>query len=301
MEEKKNMSVEFYRVEDGCAALVEVVYVDNDYQERRGLLRLDTGSCENVLYGKMKAHVGKDTEPGAGMKTVLGFGGRTETMQSVRLPFTMGGQVFDESFVMTSQDLDDEAVGELEIIGLVGNQFLQRYGLVVNYETHTLHTSNIVPQDFVIEACDYFYLMHVGLEHYGVPVVGIQSADEQFACVVDTGATDSIVTMEALKKHGLSYVMEEGGMDLYDIMGGASDARKAQVEFDLIGLSSRKQSSLYKHRDSFCVLERDALLAGGREEVPSVKMLFGSAFLDREGWVLDFGAKAMYKRRRVKN
>ena len=53
MNGQKNMSVDFYRVENDLAPLVEVNYWDRENHEYKGLLLLDTGSNINALFGKM--------------------------------------------------------------------------------------------------------------------------------------------------------------------------------------------------------------------------------------------------------
>ena len=79
-------------------------------------------------------------------------------------------------------------------------------------------------------------------------------------------------------------------------------ARKGKVEFGVKGFASDTQAAVNTYNDDFMVVEQHVLFdAQGKDEdgddLPPVEMLLGSAFLGREGWVLDFGAKAMYKRR----
>ena len=300
MNGQKNMSVDFYQVENDLAPLVEVNYWDRENHECKGLLLLDTGSNINALFGKMADEIEWFEEGDISSEEVLGIGERSQRMERICFSFKMGDYVFNEPFLLTTEQMDDYMVGDMPIIGIVGNVFMQRHGLAIDYATHSVYTSEVLPAEFVIEECAYFYPMHMGLKFYGLPIVGIKGKDGEVVALVDTGSTDNSLTYGALKQNDLPCDIQEGICSIWGI-GGRVDARKARVEFDMFGFSSETQVSTYHHNDDFLVVEYPMLEVDGTDDdgdaLPSIEMLLGSQFFGREGWVLDFGAKAMYKRK----
>ena len=300
MNGQKNMRVDFYRVENDLAPLVEVNYWDRENHECNGLLLLDTGSNINALFGKMADEIERFEEGDISSEEVLGIGERSQRMERICFAFKMGDYVFNEPFLLTTEQMDDYMVGDMPIIGIVGNIFLQRHRLAIDYASHSLYTSDVVPAEFVIEEYAYFYPMHMGLKFYGLPIVGIKGKDGEVVALVDTGSTDNSLTFAALKQHELPCAMQEGICGIWGICGRV-DARKARVEFDLLGFSSKTQVSAYHHNDDFLVVENPIIEVENTDDegdvLPAINMLLGSQFLGREGWVLDFGTKVMYKRK----
>ena len=305
MKEKKYIDVEFCKVGNDAAAFVEVAYTGKNKRSYRGLMMLDTGSNINVVFGKMAEDVELVLNPENEKvnEEVVGIRGTMEQMTQVCFPFTMGGDCFNEPFVLMNQRMDEMVVGELPVLGVLGNMFLQRYKLVVDYAEHSLHTSTIVPKYFAIEECEYFYPMYLGLKYYGVPVVFVKKkeGDGDVVTLIDTGSADNMTSHVAVERYGLPYSM---GDETFDLTGTGSSvtARKGKVEFCVMSFASETQSSMNTYNDDFMVVEQPVLLKiEGKDEdgddLPPVEMLLGSVFLGREGWVLDFGVQAMYKRR----
>ena len=248
MNGQKNMSVDFYRVENDLAPLVEVNYWDRENHEYKGLLLLDTGSNINALFGKMADEIERFEEGDISSEEVLGIGERSQRMERICFSFKMGDYVFNEPFLLTTEQMDDYMVGDMPIIGIVGNVFMQRHGLAIVYATHSVYTSEVLPAEFVIEECAYFYRMHMGLKFYGLPIVGIKGKDGEVVALVDTGSTDNSLTYGALKQNDLPCDIQEGICSIRGI-GGRVDASElvpvgmdALEELQRIGRSMKRNA-----------------------------------------------------------
>lgn len=292
---KRNMSVAMCRVEDDRAAFVEGTYQDRLGKVKRGLMMLDSGSNVNALFKWMWRYVAKDKKRKGKKQEIVGMGPVKAQMKTTGFSFTLGEENFEEKFVVMDS-VHKIMVGRLPVIGLLGNVFMQQYRLALDYSTHTLHTSEIVPKDFVIEDCDFFFPMTLGLCHYSMPVVGVKKGEEEMIALIDSGSTDNHVASGTLRRNGYESQTKDEINPIYGI-GGMLVAKETVIDVDMIGFASANETTLHRYRDTFMVSEQDVITNEIGEDIPPVEFVFGSPFLGREGWVLDFGAKAMYKRK----
>ena len=296
MKAEKNIRVELVRMEGNVTPFVQVNYMDKDAQECTGLFLLDSGSNENILSSKVVDSMGSLCAIVDGDKTILSFTQEVVTAIQVSFPFALGGNQFREIFCVRNMPLPLE---EMTVIGILGNPFLQLHNLVIDFHGNTLHTSEITPSNFSILDCAFFFPMEMGLKFYGMPVLPTKQNGKELVTLVDTGANVNVIANQALKDNDFKYVRLNGN----DVMVGLSAQAavdEAKVWFDLLLLYCNEITELscceyFKVLpDSIFTPHKGECDTNG-EQLPPIEILLGFPFMAREGWILDFGAKLIYK------
>jgi hypothetical protein len=300
MKKENDIRVEMVRMEGDVAPFVRVDYLDKDAQEHSGLFLLDSGSTVNMLSSEMAECIGALCKIEGGTSTVMSISQDVVDVDQVRFSFAFGGKQFHETFCLSSQPLPI-AVKDMTVLGLLGNEFLQQHRLVIDYYDYTLHTSEVSPSNLSISDCSFFFPMEIGLEFYGLPVLAVKQNGVELVALVDTGSTSNMIANQALMDKEFKCKRLKG-KDVMRGVGGQVDVDEARVWFNVLSLDGDDVCELSR-RARFLVLPYNVFtLPDGScdtkgEQIPPIELLFGSPFLAREEWTLDFGAKIMYKRK----
>jgi len=296
MKKEKDINVEMYRVVGDLNPFIKVDFVDQDAQEHTGLMMLDSGSNVNLLSSGADRYIGDlcwydDTE-----LEITDSVGETMIADYVHFSFAFGGKQFNEDFGI-DKDCHLGNVEDLPIIGLLGNKFMQQHGLVIDYSDYTVHTSDIHLTGLCASYCDFIFPMETGLKNYGLPVLAIHHDETDAAVLADTGSSANVVSTQCIDQCDLKCEYQ----DEYDTLNGikgSSDARWANVNFNLLTLRENRAESIPFH-DSFMVINHP--VAEGyvfNDDVSQpIDGLIGSPFMAKQGWVLDFAQKMIYKRK----
>ena len=300
MATENNIRVEMFRVEGDAAPFVQVNYVDKDAQVHTGLFLLDSGSNENILSPEIVESMGSLCSIVDGTKAIASFSQEVMQAKQVRFSFILGNIQFDETFCVKSEPLDISIKG-MTVIGILGHIFLQQQRLVIDYRDFTLHTSEITPKNFSTSDCDFFFPMVAGLKIYGVPVVPIIQNGAELVTLVDTGATNNVIANQALMDH--EFKCEH--LNSTDVMKGISgqvDVHDAKVWFSMLSLYGDDVvelscCSLFKVLPHNIFTLPDEVRDKDGDPYPPINVLLGAPFMASQGWILDFGAKIIYKRK----
>jgi hypothetical protein len=143
--------------------------------------------------------------------------------------------------------------------------------------------------------------MEIGLTHYGLPVVCTRQNGKEIVTLVDTGATKNMIARKTLDDNAFEYKSLED-RDVMRGLTGNVDVEMARVMFHLVSLYGEEERET-SHRDRFAVLSdyiyepKKEYFENADDQVPPAEMLLGAPFMAARGWVLDFGAGIIYKRR----
>ena len=301
--EKKDFSVKMYRVEDDLAPFVEITYVNKDGQEQTGLMVLDSGSCQNVLFGTRAEKLGLVYEKTEETVTICTLGNKHTETSVVNYAFIMGGVEFHEPFCFNeNEEHIPSRVGDLPIIGIIGNIFMQQNNLAIDYSDHTLHTSNVSPENLPISDCDFFFPMEIGLKHYGVPVLAIRQNGEDIAVMADTGSSCNTMALPAITEYGFD-CQEIGKEELISELNSSVESKEVKLKFNLRTLTEGEPQEV-PFENSFLTFPNYPLAYEKKSSEDTDKQpvvgIIGSPFMAAQGWVLDFGVKYIYKRKAAK-
>jgi hypothetical protein len=300
MKEKKDIiKVDMIRMEGDVAPFIQVDYMDKNANEHTGLVLLDSASTVNILSPEMADNIGMLCKLEEKDSITSIADGEIEVEQ-VRFSFVFGGKQFSETFCITNNDLPIQVQG-MEVLGLIGNQFLQKYRLVMDFSDYTLYTSEITPNNLSISDCSFFFPMEIGLKNYGLPVLAVRQKGENFVTMLDTGSTSNMISKKMLSDNDFRHsIFEEE--DVITNVTGSVNVGKARVWFNILSVNTDDVCELSRH-DRFSVLPRYVFAPGedicdeDGDPVPPIGVLLGAPFIAKERWTLDFGANIVYKRK----
>lgn len=178
---------------------------------------------------------------------------------------------------------------------------MQQHSLAIDYNDHTLHTSNVSPENLPISVCDFFFPMEIGLKHYGVPVLAIRQNGEDIAVMADTGSSCNTMALPAITEYGFD-CKEIGKTELISELNSSIESKEVKLKYNLLTLTDGEPQAV-SFESSFLTLPNYPLAYEKNSSKDSDKQpvvgIIGSPFMAKEGWVLDFGVKYIYKRKAV--
>lgn len=302
MKKESNINVKMFRIVGDVAPLVIVDYLDKDAQEHSGLLLLDSCSNENILSTDMLDSLGITCNDSGETSEVATAGDVIVKLKCAKFSFVFGGEQFQESFSLVDSNLPRVA-GDIPIIGILGNIFMLKNQLVIDYSDFSVHTSDVSPENLSISDCDFFVPMGLGFEYYGLPVLPMIQGDKQIVTIADTGATHNVIAKQTIIDNGFECHFHNK-KDTITGIGGIVEAEDATIGFTLLSLAEGgDQETLIPHKSDFKVIPHYLMTPSQEkcdrngEQLPPVEAIISSSFMAKEGWVLDFGAEIIYRRK----
>ena len=294
MKKEKDIRVEMYRVVGDLHPFIEVDYVDKYAEEHTGLMLLDSGSNINILSSEVNKYICDLYRYQDSELDITDALGEVEIPNYVHFSFAFGGMQYNEDFAI-SEDWLLGSVGDLPIIGILGNNFMQRHGLAIDYSDFTLHTSNISHANLCTADCDFIFPMDIGLENYGLPVLAIHHGETDVAVIADTGCATNVVSTHCINQCNIKCEYTNETSPLKGLKG-RSEANVANVHFNLLTLAEDGIKGILFY-DSFMVVNQPFAAAYRSKKHQPIEGLIGSPFMAKQGWILDFAQKVIYKRK----
>ena len=302
MKKENSIRVEMFRMRGDVAPFVKVDYMDKYAEEHTGLMLLDSGSMGNVLSNEMADGIGtlcKLEDEGVIVHSIA-----NEVMKSnnVRFSFAMGGRQFHDTFCLSTNALPIQVKG-MKVVGILGIRFLKQHGLVIDYSDYSLHTSCVNPDNLSISDCDYFFPMEIGLNNYGLPVVAVIQNKKEIVALVDTGATSNMIAKQTVNSHNFN-CSRTNEKDVMMGITGEVEVEEAIIKFNLATLTGTSIKQLSRHANFYLLphyvfTPSEEFCDAKDEQRPPIEVAIGSPFMARQGWVIDFGAKIIYRRRKT--
>jgi len=302
MKEKKDIiKVDMIRVAGDAAPFILVAYVDKDANEHQGVMLIDSGSGQNILSCEMTNQLAPLCKREGETSSITTVSSDVVTMNKVNFSFVMGGKQFHEVFCISGNVLPVRKLGNFPVVGVLGNYFLLKHGLVIDFSDYTLHTSTITEDNFSISDCEFFFPMEKGMKYFGLPIVLLSNSEEAALAIADTGASHNQIASLTIDELGMdcNYLGEK---DLVEGIGGSIEAEEAHVKFNLGSLTEDGGVEIpcqepFKVSPNFFLTPKEGHCDENGEQLPPLEALIGSPFMAREKWVLDFDTLIIYKLR----
>ena len=300
MMEKKKINVSLFRVVNDIAPFVLVDYLDDNADEHTGAMLLDSASQSNILLSENKSLISYSYGALNDKTKINGIGRESVVADNVKINFTLGDAIFQETFCIAELDLP-KSVGNYPLIGLLGNHFLTEHHLVIDYSDFTLHTPVINQETLSVSECEFYFPIGGMVAAYGVPVVPMNLNGQQVAAMADTGSTNNMIAFKTVEEKNVSFKMMEGEDEMNGI-GGCVHVKEAVVPFSLISMTSdhdceKKIDSFKLSPSSHFISARKVTADNETVLLPPVDAILGSPFMARQGWILDFSLGVIYKKK----
>lgn len=292
------INLPFFKPEVMNHLMIVVNYIDVTGKEKQGLFVIDSGCTDSYIasnaldMAKIKVTQNQIEDYQNGWVT--------HWVKTCQIELSMGSErILEEFFVSDSSIFDDD------VIGILGNRFLQRNGLSIDYGTLSLRTSDIDHSNLCIGDCAYFFPMEPGLRAFGVPVLMLRGRNGQdYVALADTGSDANVITEEKLHDATQHYRRTKEG-NCVQMLDSQLQTTKAAAKVLLGSLQGGEEYLRFDlHAIEFLVIDRDVILtsandggADGESERERVDAIIGNSFLRSQGLILDFNAKIIYKRK----
>ena len=293
---EKDIRVKMFRVTGDYAPFVKVSYKDKNAEERSGLFLIDSCSSNNILIGEMMDSIGDNCKKEGDNGRVYTISGEYVSVEYVTFSFALGGDLFSEEFGINDVILP-EMTGDLQIIGILGEQFLMKHHLVIDYSDFTIYTSEESKID--IADCDFFTPMEMGLKYYDLPLVHIYQNGKEILALADTGATNNLLASQTIIDNDFECQFLKS-TDTITGLAGEMEVKEAIVNFNLLtlkenGVEILSHFDLFKVTPGYIYMLKEGMCDEEGELLPPIEGIICSPFMAKEGWILDFGVGIIYK------
>ena len=303
--ESKSIKVKMFRIVGDLAPIVRVDYVDKDAQEHSALMLLDSCSTVNVLSSEMANCIGILCKKDNGSENVITSTNIVVSLNRADFSFAFGGVQFHETFCINDHRLP-HIKGDLPLVGILGNKFMLKHRLVIDYSDFTIHNSNANLENLAVSDCDLFVPMGYGLVNYGIPLLAMTQGENQIFSMVDTGASFNIIAKQTITDNGFECQYLGVSDSISGLGASETEAEDAMVKYkietmkdgdgSLDELSFNSQFKVISHYPY--TPSQGSCDKNGNPLLP-VEAIISSPFMAKEGWVLDFGADIVYRRKQT--
>lgn len=299
MKKGNNIRVEMIRVNGDLAPFIQVGYVDKDANEHTGVMIIDSGSDQSILSCDVAGQLAPLCKKEGETSNFSTISNNEVTMSKTQFSFAMGGKQFHEVFCVSATELPIRMLGKMPVIGIIGNIFMRKHRLAIDYRDYTLHTSTACEDITSISDCDFFFPMEKGMKDFALPIILLSHNEESILAIADTGATHNQIALPTIEGRGMDCQFL-GEKDAIKGMGGSIETEEAILKFNLgsvtedggIEIPCQEQ---FKVSPNYFILPEEGQCDENGEQLPPVEALVGSPFMAKEKWVLDFGANIIYK------
>lgn len=139
----------------------------------------------------------------------------------------------------------------------------------------------------------------MGLKFYGIPVLPVKQNGKELVTLVDTGANVNVIANQALTDNDFKYERLKG-KDVVMGLSGQAAVEDAKVWFNMLLLYGNNITALscceyFKVLPDSIYTPQEGMCDTNDEQLPPIEVVLGFPFMARESWILDFGAKIIYK------
>ena len=259
-----------------------------------GAFIVDTASRHNVMNEAILGILQDNYLRYDGKMTLTSFSGEGIQGKEVHLDFCVGDCMFSERFYAAQGLSFDSVFGEHVVLGILGIEFLVKYGLALDFENRSLHSSSIIEEKLELSEYSFVFPQEYGFSKYGLPVVGMVKNGKEYVCLVDSGSNLNTTTKYVLgngditNRHtGLkSSLTSVAGTKMTDLMN---------VDFDLLSIGNKiGEIKIKKYSTDFQVIDNSKFILEGESNIPPISAIIGAGFLLEQKWVVDFASGLVY-------
>ena len=136
----ENFTAKLRNIHESKFPIVKVAFKANDDHVYIGAMLIDTGSVNCILNKSILPYLCDDAKINGKTMTIHAVQNKGVECQAYSFSFRMGNGMFNDTFYVNNEMNFDQLFG-CAFIGIIGYRFLMSHGLVLDYETETLHTS----------------------------------------------------------------------------------------------------------------------------------------------------------------
>ena len=274
--------------------MVMASFVSKSGRTVGGAFMVDTASRHNVMNEAILGILQDNCLRYDGKMTLTSFSGEGIQGKEVHLDFCVGGCQFSERFYAAQGLSFDSVFGEHVVLGILGIEFLVKYGLALDFENRSLHSSSIIEEKMELSEYSFVFPQEYGFSKYGLPVVGMVKNGKEYVCLVDSGSNLNTTTKYVLgngditNRHtGLkSSLTSVAGTKMTDLMN---------VDFDLLSIGNKiGEIKIKKYSTDFQVIDNSKFILEGESNIPPISAIIGAGFLLEQKWVVDFASGLVY-------
>ena len=284
-------------VERDPLPFIEIQIMGMDGKKHSALMLMDTGSNFNILAAEMKVLIGKNDWLEERLDRAVNVANEVSELTQAMFNFEMDGQPFQEQFAFVDgQHLMQ--INDMMFVGVLGNSFMQKYRLAIDYANMTVHTSNVTAEELNNGKYEFVIPIQYGLKHYNTPILHIKGEKHSAVAVVDTGCDEFTITQRAIDECGLSPYITGNTVEVTG-SNGSVDGQECVLNFSLTdhkGNRIGKQS--FEETVEIIPTIPNVLEDGECDEdgklLPPVDGMIGSPFMAKQKWTIDFGEGAIF-------
>ena len=274
--------------------MVMASFVSKSGRTVGGAFIVDTASRHNVMNEAILGILQDNCLRYDGKMTLTSFSGEGIQGKEVHLDFCVGDCLFSERFYAAQGLSFDSVFGEHVVLGILGIEFLVKYGLALDFEKRSLHSSSMIEEKMELSEYSFVFPQEYGFSKYGLPVVGMVKNGKEYICLVDSGSNLNITTKYVLgngditNRHtGLkSSLTSVAGTKMTDLMN---------VDFDLLSIGNKiGEIKIKKYSTDFQVIDNSKFILEGESNIPPISAIIGAGFLLEQKWVVDFASGLVY-------
>ena len=274
--------------------MIMASFVSKSGNKVGGAFMIDSASRHNIMNETILGILQDDCLSYDGSMKITSFSGEGVKGKEVHLNFCVEGKQFDERFYAAEGLSFDSVFGKHVVLGILGVEFLVKYGLALDYKGRTLHSSSIINKKIDLPAFNFLFPQEYGFTKYGFPVVGMVNNDKEYVCLVDSGSNLNTITNfvlndgKIISKHtGIkSSLTSVAGTIITDLM---------TVSFDLLSIGNKiGEIQIKNYSAEFQVIENSKYILEGANDIPPVSAIIGSGFLLEHKWIIDFASGIVY-------
>lgn len=259
-----------------------------------GAFMVDTASRHNVMNEAILGILQDNCLQYDGKMTLTSFSGEGVPGKEVHLDFCVGGCLFSERFYTAHGFSFDLVFSEHVVLGILGIEFLVKYGLALDFEQRSLHSSSIIEEKMELSNYSFVFPQEYGFSKYGLPVVGMVEKGKEYVCLVDSGSNLNTTTKYVLGDGGITKC-HTGMRSSLTSVAGTKMTDVINVNFNLLSIGEKIGDVQVKNYSAeFQVIDNSKYILDGESSIPPVSALIGAGFLLEHKWVVDFASSVIY-------
>ena len=274
--------------------MVMASFVSKSGQTVGGAFMVDTASRHNVLNEAILGILQDHCLRYDGKMTLTSFSGEGIQGKEVHLDFCVDGCQFAERFYAAHGLSFDSVFGEHVVLGILGIEFLVKYGLALDFENRSLHSSSLVEEKMELSDYSFVFPQEYGFSKYGLPVVGMVKNGKEYVCLVDSGSNLNTTTKYVLGD-GKKTNRHTGMKSSLTSVSGTKMTDLMNVNFDLLSIGEKiGEIKVKNYSAEFQVMDNSKYILEGAGNILPVSAIIGAGFLLEHKWVVDFASAVVY-------
>lgn len=299
---EKTFTTKLIGVTETGFPFIKVEFTDKNGNQHIGALMVDTGSCDCILSHRIVELLPDETLTDNKLK-IGSIHGNFQQFQGVLFDFNIGGESFSETFYTNENTNLDYLFKPGDFVGIIGNKFLKKHGLALDYENGVLRsTNNVLAQD--MSKFDFLFPLSIGMDNYELPIVAFENNGNRFVLVTDSGCNVSTMTKHVLDVSGIEAKMLDDTVSLSGLTADYGENQVAIIKMGVISFcneETHEKTCMYADRVQILpnynhIVEAEQL---DKKNILPISGLLSTPFMARNKWILDFGAGIIYSNKQA--